>query len=81
MRLENYCRGVFLAGSGGLAHHDVADGIRADGDIMLCCEVEQVLTYFFFLLRGTGHMVDLVENREYQCGLEIFDRHGGFSIF
>lgn len=76
MRLHHHHGSVFATGSRRHSHRHVAYCVGADGDIVLGGEVEQVLADFFFLFGRTWHLVDLVENREHQSRLEVFDSHG-----
>ena len=75
MCLQHYRRSVFLAGSGRYEHRYVADGIGLYVYIVFGCEVQKEFADFFLFFRGTGHLIDLVEDREDERRLQIFNCH------
>lgn len=75
MTLKDYNGGILMAGSCRTRHYNIADGILFNGYIMFGCEVKQILTDFFFLLRGTRHSGDFVKNLPHQCRFQVTNCH------
>ena len=75
VRLEHDCGSVLFAGSGGLEHGHVADSVGLYFDVVLGCEIKQILAYFFLFFGGTGHLVYFIENRENQRRFQVFNGH------
>ena len=70
--------GVFVTRGARYAHDHVADFVGYGFDIVLCCEVEQVLAYFFLVFRGAWHVVNLVEDSKHVGRLEVSYCHRFF---
>ena len=61
VRLEDHGCALLHARRGGLAHHDVADGVLFIFDMVLFGEIDQKINDFALLLRRTRHTRDGVE--------------------
>ncbi len=81
MGLEHYAGSILMPFAGGLAHHHIAALIGMHLDMMLLCEIQQILANLLLMAGGAGHFGNLVEAAPEQFRLQIFYFHGIISMF